>query len=80
MSICISNTHYVIGQRSGKISRFSLPSFDLEQKYEFFGGTPVNIKLNSNSTRLSIIDSSALLYILDLDKVVDDEQNIKGTT
>ena len=35
------------------------------------------LQLNSNSTRLSIIDHTALLYILDLDKVVDDEQNVK---
>ena len=78
VSICISSSNFVVAQRNGIISRYNLPSYDLDQKYEFFGGVPVNIKLNSNSTRLSIIDNAALLYILDLDKIVDDEENIKG--
>ena len=62
----------MVARASGKIVRYSLPSIELENEYTFFGGRPVNIQLSSNSSRLSVIDSSALLYVIDLDKIDED--------
>lgn len=59
--------------------RFSLPSMELENQYSFYGNKPTNIQLSSNSSRLSVIDSNALLYIIDLDKIDEDGQG-KGRT
>ena len=59
--------------------RFSLPSMELENQYTFYGNKPTNIQLSSNSSRLSVIDSNALLYIIDLDKIDEDGQG-KGRT
>ena len=33
-----------MAQRSGTISRYNLPGMDLDQKYDFHGGVPINIK------------------------------------
>ena len=52
---------------------------ELENQYTFYGNKPTNIQLSSNSSRLSVIDSNALLYIIDLDKIDEDGQG-KGRT
>ena len=57
-ALCTSPTHVVVARARGEILRFSLPSMELENTYTFYGGKPVNIKLSSNSSRLSVIDSS----------------------
>ena len=56
-AICTSPTHVVVARARGEILRYSLPSMELENSYTFYGGKPVNIKLSSNSSRLSVIDS-----------------------
>lgn len=71
-AICASQSHFIIARDSGKLLRYGLPSMELEQEFQFSGGTPLNVKLNSNSSKVSVIDHQALLYIVDLDARQDD--------
>lgn len=64
VAVAISPKSFIVAQRKGNISRYTLPTMELESTYEFYGGVPLHIRLNCTSTRLSIIDSSALLYII----------------
>ena len=71
-AVCTSPNYFVVARAKGEILRYSLPSMELENQYTFYGNKPINIQLSSNSSRLSVIDSSALLYIIDLDRIDED--------
>ena len=71
-AICTSPNYFVIARAKGDILRYALPSMELENQYTFYGNKPINIQLSSNSSRLSVIDSNALLYIIDLDRIDED--------
>jgi WD repeat-containing protein 35 len=55
-----------------------LPHIGLENKYAV-RCRPSHIRLNCDSTKLSIIDSSSILAILDLDAESDGKGESKGT-
>jgi len=59
-----SEEYLIIGRESGIILKFTLPHISIERKFNI-KGTPEQLSLNCNSTRLSVIDREGILTILD---------------
>ncbi|KAF6028976.1 WDR35 [Bugula neritina] len=65
-SICASETTLIVGRESGTLHRYTLPLVNLTCKYNL-ASRPHQLALNSNSTRLSIIDIAGVLTFFDLE-------------
>ncbi len=69
--VTASVTSLVIGRQSGTLVRYSLPHISLENKHAL-RCRPQHIALNSNSSRLSIIDINGILTFFDIESHTDD--------
>jgi len=69
--VAISDTIIIAARDSGTIHRYKLPSVELSHRY-VVNGEPRQIALNSNSSRLSIIDAGGILTFFDLDVKMTD--------
>lgn len=70
--VCATERTLIIGRESGTLHRYSLPKYALEMKH-VLNCRPHQISLNSNSTRLAIIDISGVLSFFNLDTKTTDE-------
>ena len=66
IAIAASSACLLVARESGALLRFSLPHIDLEHTYQIRGRTQ-SISINSDSTRVSLIDANGLLTLFDLD-------------
>ncbi|XP_071961535.1 WD repeat-containing protein 35-like isoform X2 [Antedon mediterranea] len=72
-AVCASDKLLIIGRESGTLNRYSLPHVAFVNKHAVTC-RPHAISLNSNSTRLAIIDIAGVLTFFDLDaKIVNSE-------
>ncbi|KAJ1564911.1 WD repeat-containing protein 35, partial [Nowakowskiella sp. JEL0078] len=67
--VCIaaSESIFIVARQSGLIMQFLLPAVTLDQKYSIIV-RPQSIALNCNSTKLSVLDISGILKIIELTK------------
>ncbi|XP_047144990.1 WD repeat-containing protein 35 isoform X1 [Hydra vulgaris] len=65
-SICVSDKLLIIGRVSGTIHKYSLPRVSLENKH-LINCRPFQMSLNSNSTRMAIIDILGVLTFFDFE-------------
>ncbi|XP_018330915.1 WD repeat-containing protein 35 isoform X2 [Agrilus planipennis] len=72
-----SNKSLIIGRESGTLQHYALPHTALVNKYKL-SSKPHKLRLNCNSTRLSVIDISGILIVLDIsDDNINTYQNGK---
>ena len=77
-AVTASKTSLIVARESGTIHRYSLPHIGLENKYAV-QCRPSHIRLNCDSTQLSIIDNNSMLQILDLDSKNEGKDGKEGT-
>jgi len=77
-AITASKKNLIVARESGTIHRYSLPHISLENKYAI-RQRPAHIRLNCDSTKLSIIDNGSILSVLDLDSNNDSSDGKEGT-
>mmetsp|Transcript_6986 Transcript_6986/g.14069 ORF Transcript_6986/g.14069 Transcript_6986/m.14069 type:complete len:1248 (+) Transcript_6986:71-3814(+) len=77
-AITASKKNLIISRESGTIHRYTLPHIGLENKFSV-KCWPSHIRLNCDSTALSIIDNQGILNILDLDNQNDGSDGNKAT-
>uniref|UniRef100_A0A7M5VC06 Anaphase-promoting complex subunit 4 WD40 domain-containing protein n=1 Tax=Clytia hemisphaerica TaxID=252671 RepID=A0A7M5VC06_9CNID len=65
-AVCVSEKLVVLGRESGTIQCYSLPRLGLENKY-VLNCPPYQFTMNSNSTKLAIIDISGILTFFDFE-------------
>ena len=70
--MCATEKTLLIARESGTLHRYSLPKHALEMKY-VLNCRPHKISLNSNSSRVAVIDISGILTFFDLDAKKTDE-------
>eukprot|EP00761_Pharyngomonas_kirbyi_P009989 gb/GECH01010007.1/.p1 GENE.gb/GECH01010007.1/~~gb/GECH01010007.1/.p1 ORF type:complete len:877 (+),score=173.67 gb/GECH01010007.1/:1-2631(+) len=58
-AIAVSNRMLLVGKTSGQFLKFSLPDLNLESKF-VIPQRPLNIEINSDSTRIAIIDVNSI--------------------
>ena len=75
-AIAASKKALVIARESGTIHFYSLPHIGLENKFAI-RSRPMHIRLNCDSTKLSVIDNNSILSILDLDS---SKEGTEGST
>lgn len=74
--ICASDTTLMVGRRSGLVVRYSLPHVQLIDRYNV-RCRPSKIKLNCDSTKLSVIDINGILTVFDISKSTNQDNCTK---
>lgn len=78
-AITAANTCFIIGRSKGLVQRYTLPHIILEDKY-MLRSQPLQLALNSDLTRMSIIDSNNVLSFFDLVAAAPEENRLKGSS
>ncbi|KAK9510816.1 hypothetical protein O3M35_005521 [Rhynocoris fuscipes] len=68
--IAASDKILVLGRESGALQRYSLPQVALVQRYTL-SSKPQSLAINSNSTRISVIDSTGVLTVVEPEGSLD---------
>ncbi|EGF80857.1 hypothetical protein BATDEDRAFT_10893, partial [Batrachochytrium dendrobatidis JAM81] len=76
--IASSDSVLMVVRQSGVLYQYSVPSVTLDNKYTL-NFHPVSIALNSNSTRVSLLDATGILKLFDLEKRAGAAGNIIDT-
>ncbi|XP_067931487.1 WD repeat-containing protein 35-like [Watersipora subatra] len=69
--ICASDKNLIVGRESGALHRYTLPLVNLTSKY-MLAARPHQLAINSNSSKVSIIDISGVLTFFDMESRTKD--------